>query len=60
MNRPKTNSEMMMDIGSKILSNGCNEKCSFYPKYCNAIPINCNWIWLSMLFKELEKEGKSE
>jgi len=52
MNNEKEASEMMFEIASYHLSNGCDETCDFYRNgNCDAIPLYCTWIKLHQYFK---------
>lgn len=52
----KTTSEIMMEIASHYLCNGCDD-CDFYKVAgtCDAIPIHCNWMILYNHFKQEEE-----
>ena len=48
----KTTSEVMMEIASYHLCNGCDETCDFYRNGdCDSKPLNCIWINLHQYFK---------
>lgn len=61
MDKMKT-SDILLDIASGHLCGGCDEMCSFYARgYCDSVPINCCWMKLVGVFRELEnKEEKKD
>lgn len=57
--KEQTTSEIMLEIGSHYLCNGCNN-CDFYTvsKTCDAIPLHCSWMILYKYFQGLEKKER--
>lgn len=57
----KTTSEVMFQIASHYMFNGCND-CDFYKvaKICDARPLNCAYMKLRYFFEDLEEKEKQE
>lgn len=65
-------SDLYMSVAADYLTNGCggcpflmedeeNEEDDFSDhKVCDSVPLNCEWLVLSKIFKTLEKEEKDD